>query len=578
MSGVYYPLKSSGKVYKPVQYSALSVFAPDNNFMAACLISEGEPGAWNSHTFTDSLSLVKSIKKLPDKSWIISYGVDYISSILYDTISRFTRVSGWGDKTNYIELKSRQGLWYLIDIRIFFAHGLQKVGRLLYSNDLPIPDPSAGIDVIMEYVNNEAGLIDKIWVDFSDLLHDKFNVYPSKSPGSTALKIYKTTIGTPLKTKGTRLKRAVRNSLHAGALHWTPGIYDNAYLYDINASYPFAMGLTSYPRYYQGFAYHDPPSPFWIATVKLSYQCNYKFSPLHIPAMDNLHYSVDHAENVVTSLNYIDFQTLSNMGQLIIHEWMEGVYWTPDQSERLFTDWKDRIEGASLESTTNKTMLKIVSRALHSKFSQNRLGQRFTIRKIKPSRVNHTRNVIDLYPLKDGGLAIKTSKKAKDKFIPYDMPEYESLTLSMGRALVYSAVDEHTIYVDTDCIISTVERPDLFQGPNFGAWKLQESGACAIAGPRMYAFDNNVKSSGIYTPDRQGLRGAIWDAAAGKESKLEAVEGSSMLDFVGGFTTRSHTIKRINYPYVEVIDNLAYVTRSPTVQVQIMELEREFTL
>lgn len=578
MTDPYYPLKKTGKVYKPIPFSVLAVYTTDGKFTAGCLLSPDDPTHWKWEVFTKTKDLIRAVKRLSDKSWIISYGVDYIGSVLYDTIGSFTRITAWGEKTNYIELKSRQGVWYLIDIRIFFAYGIEKAGKVLYNKDLVSPDPGSGLERIIAYIRDQADLIKRIWTDFKDLLKDRFNIYPSKSPGSTALKIFKTTIKNPLKTKSKRVKKGMSNSIHAGALHWSCGIYEKAFQYDINASYPFAMSLISFPRFSQIFANHPPPSPFWIGTVRLSFTSHVKFSPLHIPAEDGGHYSVDRAENVITSLNYIDFQLLLQSGDLEIHEWLEGVYWEPRQAEPLFLDWKTKVETASLENKGNKTLLKIVSRALHSKFSQTREGQKFIIRKIQAKRVPHTRNIIDLYPLADGKLAVKVMRRIRPTFRPYDFPEYESLTLSMGRLLVYSAADENTVYIDTDSIISTVERPDLNQGPEFGKWKVQESGPCAIAGPRMYAFESSVKSSGIYTPDREGLKNAIWEAAAGKSVRLQAIEGIGMLDLNGTQNTRSHTIRTVKYPHVEVIGETAYITRSPTIQTKILTIDREFTI
>lgn len=568
----YYPMKKSGKVYVPVGYSVLTVASDDDIFLGAVLLTLTETEIIKND-FTRSKELVMALRELPSRSWIISYNIDYMQAVVYDTIDKFTSIEKVGDNTNYIKLRYRRKEWYIVDIRNNFSVGLTSLERELGLEVLEKPE-SASVEIYLEYLFKLGLNLKVIWEDYVGITHETWNVYPSKSPGSTALKIFKTTIDKPLKPRTERARRMMINSVKAGALHWKPGIYDNAFMYDLNASYPYAMRLLPYPRHLQLFAHRQPPTPFWISMVRLNYASNLEFSPLHVPAMDGYHYSVDKAANLVTSINYIDYSILQMTGTVEITEYLEGVYWTPKQADYLFSHWSAQMEGVSSD-TKGKVLTKVISRSLHSKFNQVNKPVIGIIKKVKSKQIGHIRGLQDFFPLADGKMGAVINKYPKAKFRPYDMPEYESLTLAMGRELVYSAVDNNTIYVDTDCIISKVERDDLSIGTDFGQWKLAHSGRCAIAGPRMYAFEDTVKSSGIHTDNLDELKEAIWKAASGKISILQTVERGGIIDTDGFEKSHDFTVRQIKYPKVEINGNYAYVTRSPTQQVGIIKIRQE---
>lgn len=583
MPGVYYPLKPTGKRYTPKRYKSIFVsLGSEGEFKAGAITGPGPEGDLITFETTEPGPLINEIARSDPETWFIGYGIDWFPSVIREALTKFSRVTGIGDKSIYLQfhkrVKGKVVKWFLVDCQSYYAHGLGVTCKTL---GIPVPTLAEGETLIdwLDYARSGSLAIYDVWTGLVNYLRDNYNVFPSKSPGATALKLFQTGLDkeNPLKPRSKRVRGVTQYSIKAGALHWKPGIYNDAYMYDLNASYPYVMRLITFPRYSATFAGHPPPSPFWIATVRLSYTCNTDFSPAHIPTVEGSHWPVKRIDNTVMSLNYIDFETWGRLGTLTIHEWIEGVCWRANQAEGIFKEWSKKVEGLSA-TPAGKLYMKIISRALHSKFAQSAGAEIVTIRRIKAKRINHTRGLKDIYPLGDGLLAVKVVKRSKPKFKPYSMPEYESLTLAMGRLLVYSAMDDHTIYIDTDCIISTVPRPDLVIGGAFGQWKLSHSGACAIAGPRMYAFEHDVKVSGIYTPDRDSLREAIWSAATGKIRVLNAIERAAMLTVEGANTRdRDHTIKQINYPLVEVRDGIAYVTRSPTKEYKIRKLKNILT-
>jgi hypothetical protein len=134
-------------------------------------------------------------------------------------------------------------------------------------------------------------------------------------------------------------------------------------------------------------------------------------------------------------------------------------------------------------------------------------------------------------------------------------------------------VDEDTIYIDTDCIISTRPRDDLSIGIGIGQWKLDAHGECVILGPRCYAVGDKVRASGIMPVNHKDTKIALFEALENGSAKTEAIENASLFgrdyDII-----RKHTIRIIPYPYVEVIGNQAFITRSPTKQYPIKQCRR----
>lgn len=553
----YYSLKRSGKQYKPVEYAVVCVAFTDDWFITSYLIRNGI-----GKEVMGAVELVKEFRKLPDKSWVITYNSDFLPAIYKSALGLCKRIEQIGDATNYAKIKFATKEIYLVDIYNFFYMSLSKLCENVGYITTGYVDyqPDFGHS---EYVENRARAIKAVWDEYVDILKEQFNVFPSKSPGTTALKLYKSMLPVVLKPRSIRVRKLTVNSVKAGALHWQPGVYNHAWMYDINASYPYAMRMMM-PRYSQAFSGKQPKTKYWIATVKLSYECIEKFSPLHIPATDDYHYSVNKATDLVTTINYIDYDIMRNMGDLKITEWIEGVYWNRWQTSPIFDAWSRRIEVLS-EIPEYKPLLKIISRALHSKFNQTNKPIIGVVRKISPKMVERTRNIVNLFELWDGGLGVIIQKSPRISFRAYDLPEYESLTLSRGRYLLYSMIDEDTVYADTDCIISVKERPDLNVGTRFGEWKVSDYGMCAIAGPRMYAFKDTVKASGIFSLDKDSLRHAIYKAAEGEKAVMETEDGGKF------------SIRQIKYPCVEVVGDDAYVTRSPTIKVGVLKVNKEIT-
>lgn len=581
MNRIYYPLKPTGKRYRREKIAVLSIcIDSDGIFKVSQLITRIDNN-WLVEDFSDTGSLVNAMLETPPGTWFITYDIDFIACLFEDTITRFTAISGLGKDTTVLTLQCQNDKWYIVDARQFFLEPIVKVARNIKIGLEKYPDDDQPVEAWEKYNNRRAVTVLAIWRNLESLLCKYFGVYPSRTPGATALKCWRVTMPSNVKARSPRIRKLIERSLRGGALHWQPGYYDTSYHYDINAAYVSCMKVLEYPLHVQTFSGHAPPSDQWIATVVLSYKTEKQFSPFSTRIEDKTTIHPTEVKHLRTCITYIDYQVMGLLGEVTIHEWIEGIYWKPERAYPVFRDWAEIVETASQESVKAKYFLKVVSRALHSKFAQTGGAEITTIKQVKPATLEKlikSGKCSDIYLLNNGKIAVKFVTREKPKFKPFLIPDWETLTLAAGRLLLYTTMDENTIYLDTDCIISTTPRPDLPAGTGFGLWKLQNSGPCVIAGPRMYVYPNMVKSAGIYTPDRKELEAALWNTARGKIAVLTAYERSGILATGGTINqnekTRDHEIKQIPYPKSVANGLTAVVTRSPAKKYKINTIER----
>lgn len=577
----YYPLKPTGKRYRRENIAILSIcIDSEGKFITSRLITR-EVDNWLVEDYNNPSDLISAMLDTPPGIWFITYDIDFISCLFEDTLARFTSISGIGKDTAVLTLQYQKDKRYIVDARQFFLEPIGKVARQMKFTISNYPEDTTTPEAWGIYNAKRAILILAVWRNLESILCKYFGVYPSKTPGATALKCWRAIMPSNVKARSPRIRELISHSLRAGALHWKPGYYPTAYHYDINAAYVSVMRVLEYPLHVQIFSGHAPPSEQWIAIVELSYKTGNQFSPYSVKIEDKTTIHPTEVIHLRTCITYIDYQVMGLLGEVTIHKWVEGIYWKPGQAYPVFREWAEIVETASQESNINKYFLKVVSRALHSKFAQVGGAEITTIKRVKGQSLEKlikSGKCADIYILRDGKLAVKIVTREKPKFKPFLIPDWESLTLAGGRLLLYTAMDANTVYMDTDCVISTTPRPDLPAGPVYGLWKSQNSGPCVVAGPRMYVFPNMVKSAGIYTPDRKELEAALWNTARGKVATLTAIERIGILG-TGGMinqttNTRDHEIKQIPYPQAVTRGLTATVTRSPAKDYKINSLER----
>lgn len=512
----------------------------------------------NIYTIKTVQELTDFILMLPDKVWILTYNIkSFGGDIIHALLNHFARLVGIGEDTTVLTLFDYDINQYeFIDAGSFFAAPLEKMSKLLNLPNYDSQDTRAAVISLM-----------CVWDYFSKaIIEQYFFTYPSKYPGATGVKMLRSYIGNySISKRGKPLTRFLRSSIRAPALHWKPGIYPEAYHYDLNAAYVHAMRVLNFPTNLLTFSGKKPPSEFWIASVIIDYETDRKFSPLSVQIKDDNNVNPTSVKNARVTLTYIDALVLSTVGTLTITEWVEGVFWYPDQQEPLFQKWADKIQEVSKISPFHKQALKIVSRSLHSKFSQNpnyQLVELIESNYETAVRLARTGKVLDLIPLDNGKLAVKKKTNKRGQFNLVLRPDFDALIMAVTRLQIYSAIDENTVYVHTDGFISTQARLDISIGPDFGQWKLDNEGQAYIAGLGMYVLGSDFASTGINAHAMQ-LKTAIQNAARGIDKTISTQEKTGLLSFNPETRTIDFTIRSIPYPKARIIGNVAYISRSP---------------
>jgi len=515
----------------------------------------------NGVTEVQGSELIDVIKEGRSGAWFITYGFEFLGELMPHLIETFDKISYIGTNSKMIYLEVGERRYYLIDLFQFFAKPLSEVTRALGIEGDVIYSKTHDTS---KYVMTKALVIQEVWERYANLLHNAFGIYPSKSPGATALRTWATMAEHTIKPRGKRLTKFMRGGVSGGALHWRAGYYEEAYLYDINASYIQIMRETGYPLEVYPFRGGAPEMSKWIATVKINYKSRYDFSPMAVRLYNQLIVHPQEAQETRVCLTHVDYALLSRFGEIELVEWVEGIEW--NEEAPLFQAWAKKIERLSV-SPANKLLLKITSRALHSKFAQ-RTNPYSEIIRVTGKEAAEANRVMEFYPLEDGKLAIRVLRKPHQQFRAWLRPDWEAITLSLGRKALYEAMDTNTVYCDTDSLISTVRRNDLDVGACFGQWKLEQSGGCAIVGPRAYTIGDKIVLAGASLVDTRHAGASIVQVAQGGEgSRLQTKVRDA-------FTLQNHSIVYYNYPYVETRGNLAYITQSPTREEVIIPIRR----
>lgn len=564
---LFYPLSPIKGKYREPKTAALAVCLDYMDFITAAGINE----YGNLHQLPTKQHLTTWLNHLPSNTWVITYDLgQYIPAIAEALTQDVGSISGIDKSTIVLEITNDQAKYYLVDLRIYYMTVLYNVLKGLNIEPLPRPNHDYTLDNWNEYARLKALRIYEAWNKTRDIVKYYFGLHISKTPGATGLRTFRVTMQDNIKKKGRAVTELTREAIYPGALHWQQGHYNEAYLYDINAAYPFVMGNYKYPKILTAFT-STPPSNNWIATVKLDYKTNRRFSPYCVKLPGGGMVRPEEVYNHTTTLTHIDYMLLQLTGEVKIHEYIEGVYWTDEQQDYLFKPWYEIIREASRETPINKFALKVLSRALHSKFAQNpgMIINRYI--KVHPREVKEYISkpgvdVTQLIPMENKGLMIAVQERLEPTFKAYERPDIEALTLAYARLYLYSVLDQDTIYVDTDGFISTKERTDLNIGSDFGQWKEVTRGEAFILGPRYYVIGNRVRASGINPANFYELKKALRLGARGETSVIEALETNNIFSKMENPTgVRLHTIRMKPYPMALVDNKDIYITASPTV-------------
>jgi hypothetical protein len=534
----------------------------DNEFLEACVIYEGVS------TELERFEVAGFIVSLPPSTWILTYNLEYVTSLFTEIVDIF-RIKGTDRNPSVIELTDSEGdKRYIVDIQTYFGTPLYSVINRL---DLTLDSSNA---------EGRALAILIAWEKLTTHIYNTYKIYPSKTPGASSVKSFRRYITSEIKARGVDVRRMTKQAVMPAPLHWKPGKYPTAYNYDINAFYPHVMRVLNYPLRCDRVNSELPKGRHWIATVNLDYECSTPFARLPVRIKeDNGRIGIVYPHAVKdhrTQITDYDLMYLQQGGKVKINQFIEGITWNKGNEEQVFYQWATDLENVSLSDPEAYFSLKTVSRALHSKFAQNTgyLTEIVLADNMKDvMRIRRSNRIYDYIPLEDGRLAVKIKRKPRFTFRPYNIPAWEALTISFSRLLLYSSIDENTIYVDTDSIMSVTPRDDLHLGDGFGQWKLDATGSATIIGPRMYRIGSKARLAGLRTDSRESVAVAIDKIWEGKDVSLTNYSRPSLINPTGE-TGDSFSPGVVNYAYAEVIGNTAYVTRSPTRKYQTKVINR----
>lgn len=310
---------------------------------------------------------------------------------------------------------------------------------------------------------------------------------PGSTPGVTALKIAQALSPERFVAPGRHVQKWARYSFSAGARHAVPGVYKQAYLYDIHSAYPEAMG---YDLPFGRWRYGHKEAPFWIARAVIDYQSDLDFSPLWIRGADHKLYHPTEARGVTVILNSIDIQTLEAHGRLRIRKITDrigfGLKPLLAPVQQFLSAWQDTYP-------QYRKAIKVMRNAVYGKLVQKDIHSRYILKLIDDrAEARRSGHLFRQYNGYEYGLF----KYDQTAYGFCDTPVASAITAAV-RSKLYNAIDQNTIAVRTDSVLSTCQRPDLNAGGAVGQWSLQDSGEAVVFGGDGYILHDKPHMDGV---------------------------------------------------------------------------------
>lgn len=393
---------------------------------------------------------------------------------------------------------------------------------------------------------------------FADALYGQFNVRLAPTPGNTAMRIMRRFLGIKsIWQTGDLIRKLARASLSGGALHWQTGSYPMAYKYDIRSAYASAMAGIHYPiqpRLWSGIPKVSVDGFMFVAEI--DYETDNTFSPLVIYGNDDEAYHPTRAQNVLVALNNTDITTLSSVGDLKIKRVISSISW--QEGPQILSEVMARMEELQRAYKHLTPAIKTTRNATYGKVAEGDEMSTLTLKLYTPELKD--KEIVDILEADEWLFALVREHKYKPA--PQHNSLFAGLITAEVRARVYSAIDENTVYVDTDGMISTAPR-NLDFGENWGDWRYEGKGQAVILGPRIYGMAGTTKIAGQHKP----VSMSVLLKGMQEEIKVAEMITPNPLTLERVKTTQ-RTLSAIKYPHVEAIDDNLYITRSPTITVR----------
>lgn len=309
---------------------------------------------------------------------------------------------------------------------------------------------------------------------------------PGATPGTTALRIVANTSPRRISSHGKRIQEFAQGAFSAGARHSKSGHYKDAHLYDIHSAFPFAM-RHSLPFGDGYFSRRD--AEFSIMRLTFDYDSDLEFSPLWVRAGDRV-YHPTRARHLTLTLNSIDLETLRRHGTLKILRLHDQLNF---ECEPLLEPAQLYLQQWQKQVPQFRSQIKILRNSIYGKLAQQSTQKRFVLKRIK--------NIKDAIENKNlwrdyNGFEIGLYRHESSGHPFTHFPVAGAITAHV-RSMVYSALDNASIAVRTDAILSKRPRLDLDFGHADGQWDRKESDAAVVFGDSGFLVGNSPHLDGV---------------------------------------------------------------------------------
>lgn len=409
-------------------------------------------------------------------------------------------------------------------------------------------------DASLYFPNPSAQLISELGL----ALYDELHVRLAPTPGNTAMRIMRRFVGiSSIWQPGDLINDIARGSLTGGALHWNVGQYSQAYKYDIRSAYAWAMSDAIYPI--QTRLEFGPPTgknAGFILVAEINYESENKFSPLIIYGNDDEAYHPTRSEKTLVAINQIDLASLGQNGLLHINKIVASVSW--QAGPPILADTIAKLEDLQNKYKTLTPAIKTIRNAIYGKFAESDNMSTLTLKMYSKDLIG--KDIVDV--IESDNYLFALVREHKYKPAPQHNPLFAGLITARVRSRLYDAIDNDTVYADTDGFISTKPR-ELDFGERWGQWRNEGSGEAVVLGPRIYGMANKTKIAGQH---KEVSMRELMKALDNEVRVAETITPNPML--LEKIRTTYRTLHSLKYPHVETrLDNL-YITRSPTIKIK----------
>lgn len=326
--------------------------------------------------------------------------------------------------------------------------------------------------------------------DFWSVLTDvcrTVGVIPGATPGVTAMRIAQALSPERFVSPGRHVQQWCHSAFSAGARHNRPGRYSGAWLYDIHSAYPYVMsGLLPFGRW----RLSPKKAPWYIARIVFNYVADEEFSPVWVRGEDGRVYHPIDVKGATAVLTSTDIETLDRHGSLRIIKETDRIGF---EQKALMKSAQDFLMGCQQTYPQYRKPFKVMRNAMFGKLVQRESNERYILKRIEDREAARASG--RLYR-QYNGYEFGLFQYEVESYGFNDTPVAAAIT-ALVRSEVYEQVNQHSVCVRTDSILSDCERPDLDVNADDGSWQFVESGSAVVYGDEGYIINDSAHLDGV---------------------------------------------------------------------------------